>query len=112
MYVTVDTLVTAGAVLGAITAFVTLFWKVFKWIDHQKEQDTTIAEMKEHFEKEIKELRGKHEIDTHAIQEEQTLVIYGLLACLKGLQAQGCNGAVTEAIGKIEKHINQKAHEH
>ena len=112
MLVTVDTLVTAGGVLGALTAFVTLFWKLFKWIDHQKEQDQTIAEMKEHFEKEIEKLRNKHENDNHAIQEEQTLVIYGLLACLKGLNEQGCNGAVTEAIGKIEKHINQKAHHH
>lgn len=122
MYVTADTLITAGAVLGAIVSFVTLFWKLFKWIDHQKEQDQKIAEieaqhnkdiseLKKHFEEEIEKLRGKHETDTHAIQEEQTLVIYGLLACLKGLNEQGCNGAVTEAIGKIEKHINQKAHE-
>ena len=101
MYVTVDTLITAGAVLGAIVSFVTLFWKLFKWINHQKEQD-----------QEIKELRDKHETDNTAIQEEQTLVIYGLLACLKGLNEQGCDGAVTEAIGKIEKHINQKAHHH
>lgn len=112
MYVTVNTLITASAALGALTAFVTLFWKLFKWIDHQKEQDQTIAEMKEHYDKEIKELRNKHETDTHAIQEEQTLVIYGLLACLKGLAEQGCDGAVTEAINKIEKHVNQKAHEH
>ena len=68
--------------------------------------------MKTHFEQEIKELRDKHENDNTAIQEEQTLVIYGLLACLKGLNEQGCDGAVTEAIGKIEKHINQKAHHH
>lgn len=112
MYVTVDTLITAGAVLGAIVSFVTLFWKLFKWIDHQKEQDQEIADMKTHFEQKIKELRDKHENDNTAIQEEQTLVIYGLLACLKGLNEQGCNGAVTEAIGKIEKHINQKAHHH
>ena len=46
MYVTVDTLITAGAVLGAIVSFVTLFWKLFKWIDHQKEQDQEIADMK------------------------------------------------------------------
>lgn len=43
--------------------------------------------------------------------EEQTLIIYGLLACLKGLKEQGCDGAVTIAISEIEKHINKKAHE-
>ena len=112
MYVTVDTLITAGAVLCAIVSFVTLFWKLFKWIDHQKEQDQDIADMKTHFEQEIKDLRDKHESDNSFIQEEQTLVIYGLLACLKGLKEQGCNGSVTEAIDKIEKHINQKAHHH
>ncbi len=111
MYVTVDTILTLSAVLGAIGGFVTMGWKLFKWVNHQKEQDQTIAEMKTHYDKEIEDLKNKHQIDTHAIQEEQTLVIYGLLACLKGLQEQGCNGAVTEAIGKIEKHINQKAHE-
>lgn len=112
MYVGVNTILTASSVVGAIGAFVMLFWKLFKWIDHQKEQDQTISEMKEHFEKEIKELRDKHRTDTHVIQEEQTLVIYGLLACLKGLQEQGCDGPVSEAINKIEKHINQKAHNH
>lgn len=45
-----------------------------------------------------------------AIRKEQTLICYGLLACLKGLKEQGCNGPVTEAIGKIEKHMNQEAH--
>lgn len=112
MYVTVDTLITAGAVLGAIVSFVTLFWKLFKWIDHQKEQDQEIADVETHFEQDIKDLRDKHESDNNFIQEEQTLVIYGLLACLKGLKEQGCNGSVTEAIDKIEKHINQKAHHH
>lgn len=110
MYVSVDTILTASSLLGAIGAFVTLFWKLFKWINHQKEQDQTIAEMKAHYDKEIEELRSKHETDIKDIQKEQTVIIYGLLACLKGLQEQGCNGAVTEAIDKIEKHINQKAH--
>ena len=31
-------------------------------------------------------------------------------ACLKGLKEQGCNGPVTEAINKIEKHLNLQAH--
>ena len=35
----------------------------------------------------------------------------GILACLKGLKEQGCDGPVTDAITKIEKHINQAAHE-
>ena len=44
-------------------------------------------------------------------EDEQGLLTCGVLACLKGLREQGCNGPVTEAIGKIEKHLNRKAHE-
>ena len=43
MYVTVETILTASAVLGALGGFVTLAWKLFKWINHQKEQDALIA---------------------------------------------------------------------
>ena len=63
-------------------------------------------------DKMVGELREKHDEDIGSIQEEQTLIVYGLLACLKGLSEQGCNGPVTEAINKIEKHLNKKAHEH
>ena len=49
--------------------------------------------------KEIKEMK-----------EEQAILTYGILACLKGLKEQGCNGPVSEAINKIEKHLNEKAH--
>ncbi len=44
------------------------------------------------------------------MKEEMCLLTYGVLACLQGLKDQGCNGSVTEAIDKIEKHINQEAH--
>ena len=44
------------------------------------------------------------------MKEEQALLTEGILACLKGLKEQGCNGPVTEAINKIEKHLNEKAH--
>ena len=59
-----------------------------KVIDRQKEQDRDLA----------------------ASREERTLLTFGVLACLKGLKEQGCNGPVTEAIGKIEGHINRAAH--
>ena len=41
----------------------------------------------------------------------QTLICYGLLACLKGLKEQGCNGPVTEAMDRMEQHLNQAAHD-
>ena len=121
MYVDAQTIILGGSLLAAISAFVALAWKLFKWINHQKEQDVEIAKNKAHTEKEIKrveqkvddeirKLRDRHIKDQSGIQEEQTLVIYGLLACLKGLAEQGCDGPVSEAIDKIEKHINKKAH--
>lgn len=46
-----------------------------------------------------------------AIRQEQTVICFGVLACLKGLKEQGCDGPVTAALGKLEKHLNQAAHE-
>ena len=94
-----ESVITASAVVGAIIALVTYFSKVVRWVDKQKKQD-----------EDIKELRKHHEEDMASIKEEQTLLVYGVLACLKGLSEQGCNGPVTEAIGKFEKHLNEKAH--
>lgn len=45
-----------------------------------------------------------------SIRKEQPLICYGLLACLKGLKEQGCNGPVTEAMNRIEEHLDQAAH--
>lgn len=95
-----QTIITAAAVMAAVIAIITNFAKVVRWMDKQKKQDT-----------DIQALRATHISDMDAIKEEQTLLVYGILACLKGLKEQGCNGPVTEAINKIEKHLNQKAHQ-
>ena len=87
--VTWQTIITAAAVLGAIVTIMKYYNKGYDLVRHQKEQDKFIK-------------------DT---QEELTLLTYGVLACLKGLHEQGANGPVTEAIDKIEKHINKKAHD-
>lgn len=91
MYIelTAQTIITAGALVAAISAMVAVFVKLVRWADRQKAQDVELA----------------------SVQEELTLLTYGVLSCLKGLREQGCNGPVTEAVNKIEKHINQKAHE-
>lgn len=89
MYITPETIIQFATILtavGTITAFV---FGIFRWIQKQKQQDIDIA----------------------ALKEESCLLTYGILACLKGLKEQGCNGPVTEAINKIEKHMNQKAHD-
>ena len=81
-------LLTATAIVGAFVAIINYIKKIFGWFDRQEKQD-----------KEIKD-----------IKEEQAILTEGILACLKGLQEQGCDGAVTQTIMKIENHLNQKAH--
>ena len=92
-------IITAASVLGAIAAIVAFFAKIVRWVDKQSQQD-----------EEIQALKAHHEDDIKSLKEEQTLLVYGVLACLKGLKEQGCNGPVTEAINKYEKYLNQKAH--
>lgn len=99
MYITWQTVITAAAVISALTVIVTLFIKVVRFIDRQKKQDS-----------ELTDIRAMHNADMASMKKEQTLLVYGILACLKGLKEQGCNGPVTEAINKIEKHINENAH--
>lgn len=98
--ITWQSFITAAAFVGAVIALVTYFTKVVRWVDKQTKQDDEIQKLKKH-----------HEDDVKSIKEEQTLLVYGILACLKGLKEQGCNGPVTEAINKYEKYLNQKAHE-
>jgi hypothetical protein len=92
-------IITAFAVVGAAVGFATYFSNVVRWVDKQNQQDEEIQKLKKH-----------HEEDMTGIREEQTLLMYGVLACLKGLKEQGCNGTVTEAINKYEKYLNEKAH--
>lgn len=94
-----QTITAAGAVLGALGALAAAIFKFVRWVDRQKKQDEDIKALKKH-----------HEEDMASTNEEMTLLVYGILACLKGLKEQGCNGPVTEAINKLEKHLNKKAH--
>lgn len=89
MTVTWQTIITFGAVLGAIGIILKQYNKGYDFIKHQREQD--------------EEIKG--------IKTEQQIITYGVLCCLKGLHEQGANGPVTEAINKIEKYLNEQAHE-
>lgn len=99
MYVDYQTIITIASVLGALTAIGALAYKAVKWFQQQQKQT-----------KDIEELREQEQRDIQELKDEMCLITYAVLACLKGLKEQGCNGPVTEAIEKMEKHINQKAH--
>ena len=83
-----QSVITAAAIIGALVALVSYLRKLFGWFARQEKQDAEIQ----------------------AIKTEQSLMTFGVLACLKGLQEQGCDGPVTEAIDKIERYLNQAAH--
>ena len=88
MYVTWQTIVSIAAVLAAIFAILRYYNKGYNWIQTQEKQESEIK----------------------AIKDEQQLLTTGILACLKGLREQGCDGAVDDAILQIEEHLNKKAH--
>ena len=106
-----NSLILLGSVLAAIGAIAGRFANAVRFVDRQKAQDKELAALKAQHEKDKKELYKKTERELTAIYDEQTLLTYGVLACLKGLQEKGCNGPVTQAVDKIEKHLNEKAHE-
>ena len=83
-----DLLLVLAEILGAGAVVFGAIFAVHKWILKQNAQDVEIKELK----------------------EEQTVICYGVLAALKGLKEQGCNGPVTQAINEMEKHLNKKAH--
>jgi len=87
--ITWQTIITFGAVLGALGIIFKQYNKGYDLIKHQNAQDK----------------------DIQKIKEEQQIITYGVLCCLKGLHEQGADGPVTEAIAKIEEHLNKVAHE-
>lgn len=100
VHITVQGIITAAAFIAALIALAGYIFKARDWVKNQDGQDEKLKALAAHHEEDMKESR-----------EERQLMVYGILACLKGLKEQGCNGPVTEAINKIEKHLNKKAHE-
>ena len=87
--ISTDTLLQAAAVLTALGGIGGVVVWCIKFVQRNDRQDKELA----------------------AIRKEQTLICYGVLACLKGLKEQGCNGPVTAALDKLEKHLNEAAHD-
>lgn len=84
----VEIIITTASVVTALGVIFGILFAFFKWL------------MK----------RDKNDVEIREIKEEQTILTKGVLACLKGLKEQGCDGPVTAAIAEIEDHINKQAH--
>lgn len=83
-----ETITSAASVITAIGVILGVIFAAYKWYLKNEKQDDSIKQIK----------------------EEQSVLTRGVLACLKGLKEQGCNGPVTEAITDIEDHLNKQAH--
>ena len=88
MYVDWETVVNAARVISSVGVIAGLLVGIYKFVEQDKRQQVEIT----------------------AIKQEQTLICEGIVACLKGLKEQGCNGPVTEALKKMEDHLNNAAH--
>lgn len=92
--------------------------------DAEDEQTKDIRSLKQavnDLKDEVSNLRKYHETDMETtrkqeaeerrmIKDELCILSYAMLAALSGLKQQGCNGEVTDAYSKLEKHLNQQAH--
>lgn len=99
VHISVQGIITAASLAAAVIALTGYIFKARDWVKKQDGQDA-----------QIKALEAHHDEDIKDIKSELQLLTYGILACLKGLSEQGCNGPVTEAINKIDKHLNERAH--
>ncbi len=95
--ITIGQMVTSIGTISIISAF---FLAIYKW--YKK----SIYDKLINFNNRISKL----EKDSKTNKEENTILLKGLLACLKGLKEQGCDGAVITSISEIENYLLEKAH--
>ena len=88
MYIDADIIIKAASLLAALGALTGAVIAVYKQIESNKKQSEVIKE----------------------IQEEQTIICYGLKGALQGLIEQGCDGPCKEALTMLDKHLNKNAH--
>nr|DAE41522.1 MAG TPA: hypothetical protein [Caudoviricetes sp.] len=84
-----NTIIMAAALLTALGSLFGAVFSAYRWYLKQEKQDRDIARIK----------------------EENALICFALSACLDGLQQLGANHTVPIAKDKLDKYINQKAHQ-
>jgi len=89
MYVNINTIISLAALVTALIALLKYYNKAFTWVKKQDTQD--------------KDIQG--------IKKEMTLVCFCMSATLDGLMQLNCNHSVPVAKDKLDKYINQKAHD-
>ena len=89
MHISPTVITTVASVFSSLVVIFGAVFAIYRFVIRQSEQDKEIKKMK----------------------EEQKILVYGVLACLRGLQEQGIDGPVTDGIATLEKHLNTQAHE-
>ena len=88
MYIDADTIIKAASLLAALGGLIGAVIAVYKVYESNKKQSDVIKE----------------------IQEEQTLICYGLRGALEGLIEQGCECPCKDELNMLDKHLNKNAH--
>lgn len=101
--------------LGQIGAGVALIFGIIKFIEYIYNllRKSTLDRISQNAN-DIKELKAEVGLLKSEVQdskEERLILVNGVLACLKGLKEQGCNGPVTEGIHQIEDYLMRKSHD-
>lgn len=95
----VETVMEISKLVGAVGIISGVVFGFVRWLSKQEKQTEDIEKLKEH-----------HDSDLKSVQEELCVVNYAVLASLDALMQRGYGGNVAEAHGKLQKHINNKAH--
>lgn len=88
MYIDIETVKAAAALITALGTIVGLIVTIYKFYARQKKQDEELA----------------------AIRAELQILCYGLRGALQGLIEQGCNGPCKDGLNHLDKHLNKQAH--
>ncbi len=110
MTIDANSIILIGGVLTALLGIGGVVVAVIKWILAQNKQSEDISALRKLHEKDMGEFRQKEAERNQAIQDELCVLSYAMLASLDGLKQLHCNGEVTKAHEKLEKHLNQQAH--
>ena len=88
MYIDADVIIKLASLAGALGALGGMVIALYRQYESNKRQSEVIREM----------------------QEEQTVICYGLRGALQGLIEKGCDGPCKDALQMLDKHLNQSAH--
>ena len=106
----VNTLIILGSVVTAILTIGGVAVAIIKWVLNQNKQSDDIDALKKKHDADMAATKEQEKADVQAIKDELCVLSYAMLAALDGLKQLHCNGEVTKAHDRLEKHLNQTAH--